>query len=127
MAVKNANPIGAMPTRNGETPCEGQKTIPFTFDFAAFAEFDVDLEQLQQAKAFTSAQCLYVDNSLNTSTLIIICGVTGQRVVFPKNACGYIPLLLATPATIQFQSAGAFVVGVQIMNFYIPPTIWTVV
>lgn len=123
---QNATAIGAMPVREGELPCEGQKAVPFTLDFGLYASFDIDLNQQQQQKLFTSAQGAYIDNSDNADVLEILCGGTNQRVIFPANSCGYVPLLLTTPATLTINSPGGVVVQFTLLNFYIPPTIWAV-
>lgn len=124
--MPQVSPNGSLATRNGEIPCEGQKTIPFVFDFAANTDYTVDCEQLQQTRTFTSVQSAYIDNSLNGSTVVLIVENSGQRIVIPPNACAYVPLLAPTPARILFQSAGLFVVKAQLMNFYIPPAVWKV-
>lgn len=125
--TKAAVAIGAFPTNNGLIPCEGCKTIPFTFDFNAFLAYLVDLTLQQDQKKISVIQSVYIDNSLNlTNTLSIDVDTTGQHLVFPQKSCGYVPLLVPTPSKLTFSSAGAVVVGVQLLNFYIPPTVWGV-
>jgi hypothetical protein len=107
-------------------PCEGYRAAPFLLDFNVGADYLIDFTQPQQNKQFTTIQTVYVDNSLNTSDLVIAVEGTQQRQVVPKNTCGYFVLVAPTPTKVRLSSSGAFVIPVQFLNYYIPPTVWAV-
>lgn len=107
--------------------CDVHYAIPLLLDFNVVISYDIDLSILQNQGFFTGLQGLYIDNSANPQQLILVMGVTNQRIVIPKNACAYIPVLQPVPSKLNITStAGAFTVGVQLLNFYVAPAVWTV-
>lgn len=122
----NINTAGVIQTLNGALPCEGPKALPFIMDFSAFSEFDIDLTQQYQQGQFTTLQAIYIDNSANGSTLTVTVNGTGQTIVAPKNSCGYYILLMPQPPKLAITTAGVVKVYVSLMNFYIPPYVWSV-
>lgn len=117
---------GNFTTTNGELPCEGTKALPFNLDFTVADAYLIDLTQQYNQKLFTSIQCVYIDNSLNPSPLQIICGTTNQVTTCPPFSQGFFELLLPTPPKLMVQTIGVLVVNIQLLNFYIPPDVWTI-
>jgi len=123
--VAIANPAGNIPAVNGALPCEGTKVFPFVLDFTGGKNaYLIDLTQQYNQKQFTTLQTVYIDNSLNTSPTSVVCTSTGHIVTCPALSQGYFALFQPVPPVFQVQSLGAFVVTIQLLNFYIPPAVW---
>lgn len=110
----------------GSLPCEGAKALPYTMDFSATNEYDFDFTAQYQQGQFTTVQGCFIDNSLNAATLIITIDGTNQTIVVPKNSCGYYVFLTTTPPKLKITSTGNVSVYVAFINFYVPPTVWSV-
>jgi len=124
--VAIANPGGNIPALNGSLPCEGTKVFPFVLDFTGGKNaYLIDLTQQAQQKQFTTLQTIYIDNSLNTAALSVICSVTNQVITCPALSQGYFPILQPMPPQFQVQTTGNLVVTIQLLNFYIPPAVWS--
>lgn len=116
--------LGVYPMQNGLTPCEAPKAIPANLNFASNASYLMDLTPLFNNKQFTTLQTIYVDNTLNTSTLTVTINGTNQTILIPAGRGGYFPVLATTPPKVTFASAGAFTVFVALLNFYLPGQVW---
>jgi len=115
------------PVPTGNAACEGRKAITTIIDFSLGLTFTLDLSAVQAQLAwFKSIQTIYVDNSANSNPFNITCGVTTQKIVIPPNCCGYVPLLQPDQPVLQFQSANVVAVKIQLLNFFLPPFIWSV-
>jgi len=123
VAVAASN--GSYLTSNGALPCEGTKAYPFLLDFTQSNAYKIDLTQQWQQKQFVTLQTAWIDNSDNDSPLELICSTTSQRIVANPRTQGFYVLLQPTPPVLQVQSDGALVVEIILLNFYIPPTVWT--
>lgn len=120
-------PGGQFPVPNGAVPCEGTKAFPFSLDFTGAANaYRIDLTTQYNQKQFTTLQTIYADNSANTSDMEIICQSTNQVIVVAPLTQGYYTILQPSPPVLQVQTNGAFIVQVILLNFYIPPTTWTI-
>lgn len=126
MVSKSVSFIAPQNALNGLTPCEGPKALNYIMDFTAAAEYDFDLSQQWQQGAFTTVQCAYIDNGLNTSPCFITVNGTGQTITVPPNTCGFYTLLMVDPPKLSIASAGQFQIYVALLNFYVPPTVWKV-
>jgi hypothetical protein len=103
-------------------------SLTVEFDFPTLGQnIDVDLQPIQLLGDLSSVQALYIDNSANTSPLVITCNGTNQRIVIPPQSCGYVHLLVINPAQFLFHTTGAFVVPVQFLNYFVPTFIWSAV
>lgn len=118
LAVQNA--------LNGLIPCEGPKALCYAADFSVATEYDFDLTQQFQQNIFTMLQCIFIDNSDNSSVVEVTVNGTGQTFQAPANSCGFYTLLMTSPPKLVLASQGGVVVNVQLLNFYIPPTVWLV-
>jgi hypothetical protein len=124
--VAIANPAGNIPALNGSLPCEGTKVFPYILDFTGGKNaYAIDLSQQAQQKQFTTLQTVYVDNSANTAALQIICGTTGQIITCPALSQGYFAILQPMPPQFQVQTTGNLILTIQLLNFYIPPCVWS--
>jgi predicted secreted protein len=124
--VQVANPGGNFKTFNGALPCEGTKTLPYNIDFTAANAYLIDLTQQYQQQQFTTLQTIYIDNSDNLDVTEVICGTTNQLITAPPQSQGYYAILEVQPPKLQIQSNGNVIVPVQLLNFYIPPQVWSV-
>ena len=118
--------LGIQNVLTGGMPCEGAKVLPYVMDFSAASQYDFDLTGQYQGNQFTTLQCAYIDNSANGSSLTISMNVTNQTIVVPKNSCGYFTLVMPAPPKLSVTTAGLVKVYMALMNFYIPPTVWSV-
>lgn len=125
VAVANPSGAGLTAIPNGALPCEGTKAFPFTLDFTTTNAYLFDLTQQFNQKQFTTLQTVYIDNSNNGSRTDIVCNGTGQVISAPPFTQGYYDILQPTPQKFAVQSAGNVAVGIQLLNFYIPPAVWT--
>jgi len=115
--------LNQVPT--GNPSCEGRKSITILIDFSLGLTYTLDLSGAQAQLAwFKSIQTLYVDNSANANPFIITCGVTTQRISIPAGACAYMPLLQPDQPVLQFNTASAVTVKIQLLNFFLPPCVW---
>lgn len=123
--VQIANPSGNFSVLNGSTPCEGTKAYPFNLDFTANSAYLVDLTQQYQQKQFTTLQTVWIDNKDNDNDLEIICGTTSQRIIAPGGTQGFYAMLQPSPPKFTVQTSGSLIVNIALLNFYIPPVVWT--
>jgi hypothetical protein len=99
-------------------------TIPI--DFSIGLTYSLDLTAIQQQLAyFKTVQTLYIDNSQNGNAITILMGGTLQRVIIPAFGQGYVPVLQIEAAVLTFQSASAVQIAVQVLDFFLPPFIWS--
>jgi hypothetical protein len=109
----------------GIPACEGRKSITTIIDFSLGLNFTLDLTAItSQLQFIRSVQTLYIDNLGNTSPVTITMGVTLQRITFPANAQGYVPILQPNQPVLQFANTLPNTVKIQILNFFLPPIIW---
>lgn len=110
----------------GEEACEGRKSFTILIDFSLGLTYQMDLTAAQQQNNWVrSIQSLYVDNSTNANPLIVTMGVTQQVVKIPAWSQAYLPILQPNPPVIQMQTASAVVLKVHVLNFFVPPAIWS--
>lgn len=109
----------------GVPACEGRKSITTQIDFSLGLTFQLDLTAIENQQFVRSIQTIYCDNSGNPNPVTITMGVTLQSIVIPRNSCAYIPLLLPVPSVIKFVSTQPVIVKVQLLNFFLPPYVWS--
>lgn len=110
----------------GIPACEGRKAITVPIDFSIGSTFQMDLGPVQMnSKFIDSVQALYIDNASNTNPLTVTAGVTNQRIIFPAGYQGYMPILQPNPPVLSFSCAAAVTVKVQVLNFFMPPIMWS--
>lgn len=121
------NQLGLIPNNvtAGVPACEGRKSITTQIDFSLGLTFQLDLTAIENQQFVRSIQTIYCDNSGNPNPVTITMGVTIQSIVIPRNSCAYIPLLLPVPSVIKFASTQPVLVKVQLLNFFLPPYIWS--
>jgi len=124
MVAQTFSPIKSF---QGCVPPEGPKSLTQNLDFQSSQTQEVDLFPLQSKQDWSATQCIYFDNSNNASSVTLVCNATFQRIVFPPQACGYVPVLVGSPDKFEFTSAGNVVISVQFLNYYMPPCVWSAV
>ena len=111
----------------GNPACEGRKSITTIIDFSIGLVFTLDLSFIvDQLARINSVQTLFVDNSLNSNSITITTGVVNQKIVIPPLSQAYIPVLQNNPPVLRFQSSVAVTLPIQILNFFLPPIVWSV-
>lgn len=118
-------PVNASPSGIGVFPCEGPKTIKILIDFAAQTEWEVSLETIQAKGEFSAAQTIYIDNRANDQPVLVECNASYQTFACPPGGFLYLPVLQPNPPKFKFSSAGAFVIPVHFINFFLPPICWS--
>ena len=115
-----------IPVFNQMVPDEGAKSIKATLDFSGGVdEYVIDLTDAMEKKVIRSVQSLYIDNYGNASDLTITTSLSGQRLLFPANSMGYMPILLGKPAVFKV-AATAGKPEIIMMNVPMYPFIWQV-
>lgn len=110
-------------------PAEGAKCIPITLDFSTVAvdpatglrTFALDYSNMQQRGFLSMLQTIWVDNSLSGDVFLINVPATNQVIKIPANVQDYFTVIVPNPIKIQFQSAGASVVTVLLLNCPVQP------
>jgi hypothetical protein len=99
------------------------RALTIDLPFATVNPIEIDLEQLALLKQFKGAQSLYIKTGADILTITI----AGTRQVFtlPPNRSAYLPIVAPqTSQIITFQSAGAGLLTVLLMNYYVAPHVW---
>jgi hypothetical protein len=105
-------------------PKEGPRCIPLNLDFSSQASYGVDLTQAIQQAQVSLIQSAFIDNSGNTSTLVITIDGTGQQITFPASSQGYLMLLCRRVPKFTFASAGSVKVTILLSNIAMQGMIW---
>jgi hypothetical protein len=122
-AVQN---LGAMDVASGFAPKNGPRSVPTLIDFSIASPFNLDLTFLEQMDKLEFVQTVYIDNSLNASSVTVQSLGTQQKVTCPPNAQGYFPLLVTQqPKFIISTASGTPIVPIQFLNVAIPCMIWS--
>jgi len=100
-------------------------TIPIDFSIGLVYSLDLTAIQ-QQLPYFKTLQSMFVDNSANANAITITMNGTLQRIVIPAYGQAYLPILMIAAAVIQFSSASAVQISVQLLDFFLPPMVWSV-
>lgn len=113
-------------TTKGGSPVEGPLVIPVSCDFSAQAGYTIDLTNLFNRKYVTQLPMLFIDNSVNSASVIVTVQDTGQNIVCPPQSQGYFAIFQGVNLRFTAQSTGAFVVPMEFMNFPVAPAVWSV-
>lgn len=124
--VAVASTPGKADLNNGAVPCEGTRAYPFNLDFTTVNAYLIDLTQQYTNGQFTTLQTAFIDNSSNPAAFELICNSTSQVVVCPPFSQGFFTLLIPSPPKLQAQTNGLLVMEIILLNFYIPPAVWSV-
>ena len=108
----------------GLSPCEGAETVFVPLDFTGTTIIDLDFSFLQSVGKWGSLQSIYINNSQNGASIQLDLNTTQQSILLAAGKSAYFPLISNNPPKIKFTSAGATIVPVNLMNFYIPPCVW---
>jgi hypothetical protein len=111
---------------NQMAPPEGPKALPIMLDFSALPLYTLDFGHQQSQGKFSAFQSIYIDNSLNGSSVSMLVNGSGQVITCPANSQGYFPVICQNPISLQFTSAGNVRVNVYLCNFPIAPAVWHV-
>lgn len=113
------------PVSTGLENCK-RHSITVNIDFSIGLTYSLDLTAIQDQLAWIkSVQTLFIDNSANSNAITIRMSGTLQRVVIPGYAQAYIPVLQINPPVLTFTSASPVQVAVQILDFFLPPCVWS--
>ncbi len=114
------------PVSNSAKPDWGPRALAVKCPFAAgVTDFLIDLSLSQSTGFIGGVQGVYIDNSLSADVLTLtVGGGTAQKIVFPANAQGYVPILASKPTSFQVSSAGGVTVPLIFLNVPVPAIIW---
>lgn len=111
---------------NLTVPASGAKTLPINLNFANATQYNLNLQSLMSRNYIDMVQAIFVDNSLNPSSMTITSNLTSQGVVIPAYAQAYLTLLVPNPASLSFNSTGGVNVPIELLNFPVSNAVWSV-
>lgn len=126
MSNINANSLRQFSVNGQMVPPEGSRAVPLTLDFSLATQYTLDLQNFVARNLISMVQAMYVDNSANSSPLTINMPNSGQTIVFPPNAQGYLSILAPNPASFSFSSGGGVVAQVTLLNYPVTNCVWKV-
>jgi hypothetical protein len=100
----------------GATPKEGPMAIPFAIDFTVNQTYTMDLTAIQQLARISIIQTLYVDNSLSTVPLTVLCATTQQKLTVAPGSQAYISVVLSNKLALTILSTSGLVIPVIALN-----------
>lgn len=106
---------------------KGPLAVRLFLDFAAQAEYVLDLQNMQSLNQFDLCQTLYVDNADGGSAVTITIPSSGQRIVVKAGEQGYFNVICPNPIKIVFDCAGGNPVTVFLINTAIPGAVWSAI
>lgn len=126
MANPQNTQLFPVPVSTGLENCKrGSITVPI--DFSIGLTYQLDLTAIQDQLAWIkSVQTLFIDNSQNANQITIRMSGTLQRIIIPGYAQAYVPVLQINPPVLTFTSASAVQITIQILDFFLPPFVWSV-
>jgi hypothetical protein len=98
-------------------PPGGPKCIPIRLDFVTSATWNLDYSNEMNLGKLDMVQTLWVDNFGNGQILKITVPGSQQVLQIPAGIQGYFPVLCPNPVRITFESTGATVQQVTLINF----------
>lgn len=98
-------------------PDGGPKIVPISLDFSASPSYFLDYSNQGALGYLDMVQTLWVDNFGNAAVLKITCPNSQQVIQVAAGAQGYYPILCPNPIRLQFDSTGATVQQVTLLNF----------
>lgn len=98
-------------------PDGGPRIVPISLDFTASPSYFLDYSNQMALGFLDMVQTVWCDNFVNTAVLKITCPGSQQVLQIPAGTQGYFPILCPNPVRLQFDSTGAFVVQVTLLNF----------
>lgn len=117
-----------IPVQNNKTPCEGPKVCEVSVRLTDRTPFAVDLFSQINSQQMSLVQSFFIDNADNADRLVIVCDITGQRIIAPPFSQGYIPCLVPNPprfsVAVENTPAQPVTVKVFACNFAVLPAFW---
>lgn len=102
--MKTVNNLGALAARYGGEPPEGRKSIQCHIDFSVDQTWHFEFLLLQQQKAFSNIQQLFINpNLLTTNSVDIVVNGVLTYTVQAGGAPVFFPILANDATTIEFQ------------------------
>lgn len=107
-------------------PKKGSQVVSLDLNLVSNDTSIVDFTVSEFASVIEFIQSLYIDNSLNASSVTVLMDVTNQKITIPPNSQAYIKILGSERGKFTFTSAGGVTVPVQFCNFPTDTIIWSV-
>ena len=98
-------------------PESGPKCLPIRLDFSTNPSYTLDYSNQMNLGFLDMVQTLWVDNFGNAQILKITVLSSQQVLQIPAGAQGYFPVMCPNPVRLQFESTGATVQQVTLLNF----------
>ena len=106
--------------------CQG-RTITYVSQLSGTQTDTLDLTQAVLQKTIDQIQSVFVDNSLNGSSVSIQCRASNHKVVIPKNSQAWMPILVVQGSEFfDIASSGGVVVPLFFCNVPMPAAVWAV-
>lgn len=130
MAASVVQPVvtATVPVTAIDPPPEGQK-VSTTSQTLTLTVYSVSSTIPLQAGVFSQVRTLYVDNSANPQTLIVVHGIANQQTTVPADGGAFIPTTSSSafyPFSISTSSAPVTSVKINLAfyNWFVPPSEW---
>lgn len=102
---------------NGEPPLKGPRTLAVNLDFSIKSEYTIKLDQVEALDRLEFVQGAFVDNTLNSAPLTILCRRSQQMVTFPAYSFGYLAMFTPNPADLVFATSTQLVINALLCSF----------
>jgi hypothetical protein len=110
----------------GATPKEGPMAVAWNVDFTANTQYVFDLTAIQQQARISMIQTLFLDNSLSSVPLFVVCATSNQSIEIPPNSQAYMPVVLTNKISVTLSSTSGRVIPIQALNIAMNAAVWSV-
>jgi hypothetical protein len=117
MTVASGN-TGPTPVSAGYYPAEGSRSIPAIYQWTVQSVYNEDLSIVQAMGWESGVQAAYIDNSQCPVGVQLYIPSTGQVLIVPQNAQGYVPLLFSGAPSIMLSTVGTGLTSAQVTRIY---------
>ena len=105
-------------------PCPPSKFIRMSADFTLADSYEVSFSEVIAQNKIDSLQSMYVDNQGNALPITFLFKGSEQRIVFPANSQGYLPIVVSEDPTLNVTCVGGPAINFWLYNFPMPAYIW---
>jgi hypothetical protein len=110
---------------NQMIPSEGGRAVPLALDFSSNNSWTINMTQLLSMKVIDVVQTIYIDNSLNSVSLLVNSSISNQNITVPPYSQGYYPILVPNNATLTFTCIGGLInTPIFLINIPLPAISW---
>jgi hypothetical protein len=108
----------------GAIPPEGPKYISFAYDFSIQNTHKIDLNLLVQQNNISGIQTVFIDNSLNNSTVSLSVEETQQKIQLGPLQQGFFPMMVTERTSITVTSVSTNSAKIILLNYPMAAGSW---